>query len=85
MTLKTEDLILFMLYHLSFLFFFKRCFFNVEHSSMSIFKITVFIFGCVGYLLLHKFSLAAASRGYSLASVHKLLAAAASLAVEHGL
>ena len=34
---------------------------------------------------LHRFSLVAASRGYSLAAVHGLLTAVASLAVEHRL
>ena len=57
----------------------------MEHSFRSIFKIIVFIFGCAGSLLLHKFSLVVASRGYSLASMHRLLFAVASLAVEHGL
>ena len=57
----------------------------MEHSSRSTFKIIVFIFYSAGSSLLHKFSLVAASRGYALASMPKLLTAVASLAVEHGL
>ena len=47
----------------------------------------LFIFGCVGYLLLHAgFSLVAASTGYLLlVAVQGLLVAVASLVVEHGL
>ena len=44
-----------------------------------------FIFGCVGSLLLHVGCLVAASRGYSLAVVYRLLIAGASLIAEHGL
>ena len=46
----------------------------------SFFKISLFMFGCAGSPLLYLgFSLAAASWGYSLAVVHGLLTAVASL------
>ena len=50
----------------------------------SFFKSSLFIFACAGSPLLYLgFSLVAASRGYSLAVVHGLLIALASL-MEHG-
>ena len=53
------------------LFFFSFCFY-------------LFIVGCAGSLLVHRFSLVVASRGYFLVGV-RLLIAVASLVVEHGL
>ena len=44
-----------------------------------------FIFGCAGSLLLSRFSLVVASRGYSLVVEHRLLIVVASLVSEHGL
>ena len=43
------------------------------------------MFHCAGPFLLHGLSLVAASRGYPLVAVQRLLSAAASLVAEHGL
>ena len=48
-------------------------------------KIYLFIFGCAGSLLLQGLSLVAASGSCSLAVVHRLLIALASVVVEYGL
>ena len=55
----------------------------------AIFIIVVFVFACFGgqhwvFIAVHRLSLVAASRGYSLVAVRGLLTAVASL-VEHGL
>ena len=43
------------------------------------------MFGCAGFLLLHRLSLVVASRGYSLVVMRRLLLVVASLVVEHRL
>ena len=48
-------------------------------------KIYLFIFGCAGSLLLQGLSLVTASGSCSLAVVHRLLIALASVVVEYGL
>ena len=48
-------------------------------------KIYLFIFGCAGSLLLQGLSLVAESGSCSLAVVHRLLIALASVVVEYGL
>ena len=55
------------------------------HCNSFFFKnFYLFIFGCSGSSLLHRFSLVAASRGYFLVAVLRLLIVVASLFAEHG-
>ena len=58
--------------------------YDVTCNSFFLKNFYLFIFGCAGSSLLHRFSLVAASRGYFLVAVLRLLTVVASLFAEHG-
>ena len=63
-----------------FTIFLRILFFDVDH-----YKKCIYLLAVLGPHCCMGFSLAVASRGYSLGAVHRLLIVVASLAVDHGL